>query len=159
MSLVGEQERRNLAAVGATRAAAMLASVAYGQEPAEPAEEMAGPQLQGVPIARESGEKAKLFDASSGQQGKQIRTEKVANMADKGHPYTHNSVRKTEAYLSYVLHKDGIGKVCYTSYVIPVYSVQALVHTPLFPSISRCIDKQSPLTCPPPRDLGCQIHV
>lgn len=120
MSLVGEQERKNLAAVGASRAAAMLGSVAYGQQPAEPSRDMPGPQLQGTPIPPDHGERLKCIDVSSGQRGNQIRTEKVANMADKGHRYTTNSVRKTESYLSYVLHKEGIGKVCYSSCMIAV---------------------------------------
>lgn len=135
MSLVSEQERRTLAAVGATRAAAMLASIAFGEEPAEENQNVPpGPQLMGVAIPPETGGKLKRIDVSvtsAGQRGKQLRTEKVANMQDKGHRYTLNSVRRTESYLSYVLHKDGIGKVCHPLLYYCCFSKPARAHCSL----------------------------
>jgi hypothetical protein len=118
MSLVSEQERKNLASVGTSRVAALLASVEYGEEPDPDGDEEPGAQLHGMAISLQEGDTSKEIDISmsADQRGKELRTQKVTNIPDPGHPHTFNSIRASGKFLSYTLLKDGIGKVRFVTF-------------------------------------------
>lgn len=115
MSLVSDQERRNLGAVAVSRAAAMLSSVSYSDRPTQDSEmELPVIQLDAKPILPATKNNRKRIDISREDAvvpGSQLRTQRIAKIGDNGQPRSQSYTQTTDEYLSYTLQKDGVGKV------------------------------------------------
>jgi hypothetical protein len=91
----------------------MLASAALQSSPSsQPGES----HVSGTAFPPQQAGQIKKLDlgASSIEQSDMaLRRSQVANTQESGHSATLNSIGMTEDYLSYVLTKDNVGKVCY----------------------------------------------
>lgn len=113
MNLVNERERRNLAAVGTTHAASLLAQ--FAQAPAEHSEASGVDAQCGHQLIRGSGDGSVTFsleELAKLQAPLQLKTKQISKPADKGPGSTVRPLAVVKDFLSYVLKKkDDTGTV------------------------------------------------
>lgn len=106
MSLLNDNERRNLASVGTTHAASLLAQ--FTQTPAEQHQSATAKATCGQQIHRPGGDgvlRFHLAELSQQQIAIQLCTKQISKPADKGPSSTIRPLAIVRDFLSYVLKK------------------------------------------------------